>query len=153
MSVEIGSEAPDFTLKDDAGNEVSLSSFRGDKSVTVVFIPFAFTGVCRGELCELRDNLNAFSDKNNQVLAITCDSNHANRVWKEQEGFNFPILSDRWPHGAVAQAYGCFNEALGCAERATFVIDRDGKVVDTFRSGGLGEARPFESYTAALGKL
>jgi peroxiredoxin (alkyl hydroperoxide reductase subunit C) len=153
MTVSIGDQAPDFSLKDTEGDEVTLSSFRGEKSVTVVFIPFAFTGVCRSELCELRDNLNTFDTAENQVLVITCDRAPSLKAWKAQEGFTFPLLSDGWPHGEVAEAYGCFNDALGCAERMTVVVDKDGVVADTFRSGGLGEARPLESYTAALAKV
>lgn len=153
MAIDVGDEAPDFTLKDTDGNDVTLSSFRGDTSVTLVFIPFAFTGVCEGELCDLRDNLQAFNAADNQVLAITCDRGPSLKEWKKQQGFNFPLLSDGWPHGEVSSAYGCFNEALGCAERQTVVVGKDGRIVDIFRSGGLGEARPMESYTEALTKV
>lgn len=153
MTLSAGDQAPDFTLKDTDGNDVTLSSFRGEKSVTLVFIPFAFTGVCQGELCEIRDNLNAFDTADNQVLAVSCDRAPTLKAWKEQEGYNFPLLSDGWPHGEVAQAYGCFNDALGCAERLTVVVDKEGLVSDAFRSGGLGEARPFEQYTAGLAKV
>lgn len=153
MTVSVGDPAPDFTLADTEGNQVTLSDFRGDKPVTLVFIPFAFTGVCKGELCELRDNLGAFNDAGTEVLAITCDRAPSLAEWKRQEGFNFRLLSDGWPHGEVARAYGCFNEDLGCAERLTVLVDRDGNVADTFASGGLGEAREFSSYTAALTKV
>lgn len=153
MALEVGDTAPGFTLSDTEGNQVSLSDFQGRESVTLVFIPFAFTGVCAGELCELRDNLQRFNDADNQVLAITCDRAPSLKEWKRQEGFDFPLLSDGWPHGEVARSYGCFNEDLGCAERLTVVVDRDGKVADTFASGGLGEARPLERYTEALGRL
>ena len=153
MTINVGDTAPDFTLKDDQNAEVTLSSFRGEKSVTLVFIPFAFTGVCQGELCELRDNLNAFTSADNQLLVITCDTRHSLAKWKEQEGFNFPLLSDFWPHGATATAYGCFNSDLGCAMRQTVVIDKDGTITDVFQSGGLGEARPLSSYTDALTRV
>jgi peroxiredoxin len=153
MTLNAGDQAPDFTLTDTDGNAVTLSSFRDRTSVTLVFIPFAFTGVCKGELCELSDNLAAFNSADNQVLAITCDRAPSLKAWKDQEGFNFPLLSDGWPHGEVARAYGCFDEALGCAQRLTVIVGKDGKVADTFRSGGLGEARPFESYTEGLAKV
>lgn len=153
MALQVGDEAPDFTLKDTDGNEVTLSSFRGDRSVTLVFIPFAFTGVCEGELCTLRDNLHSFDEAGNQVLAITCDRAPSLAEWKRQQGFNFPLLSDGWPHGEVSQAYGCFNEAIGCAERQTVVVGTDGRITELFRSGGLGEARPLERYTEALADL
>ncbi len=153
MSVETGSEAPDFTLKDQEGNDVTLSSFRGEKAVALVFYPFTFTGVCEGELCALRDDLSTYETADVQVLAVSCDTRHAQRVWAEQEGYGFPVLSDFWPHGQVAQAYGVFNDALGCANRGTFLIGKDGTVVDQFESGGLGEARPAERYAEALAKL
>ena len=151
--IEIGQEAPDFTLKDQDGNDVTLSSFRGDKAVALVFYPFTFTGVCQGELCELRDDNSQYQDAGMQVLAVSCDSRHAQRVWAEQQGFNFPVLSDFWPHGDVARKYGVFNEDLGCAIRATFVIDTDGKVVDTFSTDSLATPRAKASYVEALGKI
>ncbi len=153
MTIEIGQEAPDFELKDPAGNAVKLSSFRGDKAVALVFIPFPFTGVCEGELCALRDDFSDFEGAGVQVLAVTCDTRHANRVWSEQQGYQFPVLSDFWPHGETAKAYGVFNDALGCANRATFMIDKAGKVVDSFASADLGTPRDKSSYTAALAKV
>ena len=153
MSLDVGDTAPDFTLKDTDGNEVTLSSFAGDSSVTLVFFPFAFSGICTGELCEIGDNLGAFNSADNVVLAISCDRMHSLKAFKAQEGYDFALLSDGWPHGAVAQAYGCFDDTLGCAQRATFVVGRDGKVAEAFRSGGIGEARQLSSYTEALTKL
>jgi peroxiredoxin len=153
MAVSVGDSAPDFTLKDQNGNEVTLSSFQGDKNVVLVFYPFTFTGVCEGELCSLRDDLSQFETGNAQVLAVSCDSRHSQRIWAEQEGYNFPLLSDFWPHGAVAKAYGVFNEDLGCANRATFVIDKQGKIADTFASPNLGTPREKAAYEAALAKL
>ena len=153
MGVASGQEAPDFALKDQDGNEVTLSTFRGNQNVVIVFYPFTFTGVCEGELCSLRDNLAEFEAVKAQVLAISCDTRHAQKQWATQQGFTFPVLSDFWPHGAVARAYGVFNEQLGCANRATFVIDKDGKVVDTFASENLGTPRERAEYEAALAKL
>lgn len=153
MSIAIGDQAPDFTLKDQAGDDVTLSSFRGTKAVALVFYPFTFTGVCEGELCALRDDVAEFEAKGVQVLAVSCDSRFAQAQWAEQKGWTFPLLSDFWPHGATAQAYGVFNDTLGCAVRATFLIGTDGTVVDTFASGGLGEARAMERYTEALAAL
>ena len=153
MTLNVGDEAPDFTLADTDGNDVTLSSFHGSKSVTLVFIPFAFTSVCQGELCELRDNLNSFQSADNEVLCITCDRAPSLKEWKSQQGFNFPMLSDGWPHGEVARAYECFDEAKGCAQRRTVVVDKDGRIADLFQSGGLGEARDLSSYTEALSKV
>jgi mycoredoxin-dependent peroxiredoxin len=153
MTLEPGTEAPDFTLKDQDGNDVTLSSFRGKQNVVLVFYPFTFTGVCQGELCSLRDNLSEYQSASAHVLAISCDSRHAQKKWAEEQGFTFPVLSDFWPHGAVAREYGVFNEQLGCANRATFVIDKQGKIVDVFESPNLGTPRDKAEYDAALAKL
>lgn len=153
MPVEIGRSAPDFTLKDQDGDDVSLSSFRGNQSVVIVFYPFTFTGNCEGELCALRDDLAEFDAVKAQVLAISCDSRHAQKQWATQQGFGFPLLSDFWPHGEIARAYGVFNEQLGCANRATFVIDTAGNVVDAFAAPNIGTRRERAEYQAALAKL
>src|SRR4051812_39077498 len=153
MTIEVGDEAPEFELKNPDNEVVKLSGFRGEKPVLLVFYPFTFTGVCEGELCQLRDDFSQFSDAGVQVLAVSCDSRHSQRVWNEQQGFGFPFLSDFWPHGAAAQAYGVFNEALGCANRATFLIGTDGVVVDTFATDDLGTARDPARYAEALAKL
>jgi peroxiredoxin len=153
VSVETGQAAPDFTLKDQDGNDVTLSSFRGSQSVVIVFYPFTFTGVCEGELCALRDDLSEFDAVKAQVLAISCDSRHAQKQWSTQQGFTFPVLSDFWPHGEVAKAYGVFNDALGCANRATFVLDKDGVISSTFSSPDLGTPRAKAEYEEALAKV
>jgi peroxiredoxin (alkyl hydroperoxide reductase subunit C) len=153
MAVEIGQEAPDFVLKDQDNNEVTLSGFRGDSAVALVFYPFTFTGVCEGELCALRDDLSRYEAAGVQVLAISCNARHAQKEWADRMGYGFPVLSDFWPHGAVSQAYGVFNDALGCANRATFLINADGVVVDTFASDNLGTPREQDRYTEALAKL
>ena len=150
MSIEVGQEAPDFTLIDQDGKEVALSSFRGVKPVVIVFVPFAFTSVCEGEFCELRDDLSSFEDAGVQLLGITCDRQPALKEWATQQGFNFPVLSDGWPHGAVAQAYGAFNEALGCANRRSIVIDVDGRIADIFETDNLRTPRDKARYQEAI---
>lgn len=153
MAIEIGQTAPEFSLKDQNGEMVSLSDFKGKQPVALVFYPFTFTGVCEGELCRLRDDYSEFTDAGVQVLACSCDSAFAQKQWAAQQGYQFPVLSDFWPHGEVAKAYGVFNEALGCANRATFLIGADGTVVDTFESPDLGTAREASRYTEALAKV
>ena len=153
MSIAAGQPAPAFTLKDQDGNEVSLSDFAGEKAVALVFYPFTFTGICEGELCRLRDDIALYDQAGVQVLAVSCGSKNSQKVWRDQQGYTFPLLSDFWPHGAAAQAYGVFNEAVGCANRATFLIGKDGVVVDAFATDSLGTAREAERYAEALAKL
>jgi peroxiredoxin len=152
MTSLIGSAAPDFELSDQHGNKVALSSFKGKKNVVVLFIPFAFTGTCTGELCAMRDDLSSFQNDNVELLAISCDSMFTQRVWAEKEVYQFPVLADFWPHGAVAQAYGIFDEARGCALRGTYVIDKEG-IVRCQVVNGLGDARSNDDYKAALAAL
>jgi mycoredoxin-dependent peroxiredoxin len=148
----IGANAPDFTLKDQYGQDVSLAGFRGDKAVVVVFFPFAFSGICTGELCEIRDDLGAFANDDVQVLAVSCDHMFTQRAYADAQGYFFPVLSDFWPHGQVAQDYGVFVQDGGFATRGTFLIDRDG-VVRWSLVNGPGEKRDFGGYHVALKEL
>lgn len=152
MPATVGSPAPAFTLKDQDRNDVSLADLVGKKSL-VVFIPFPFSSICEAELCTIRDNLARLNDVDANVAVITCNTIHVHKKWSEEEGFTFPVLSDYWPHGAVAQAYGCFDETVGAAKRATYVLDADGVVRDIIATGSLTEPRDFESYTAALARI
>ena len=150
--ISVGEVAPDFELKDQHGAKVKLSSFKGEKNVVVLFIPFSFTGTCTGELCAIRDDLAAFQNDDVQVIAISCDSPFTQKIFAEQEGYKFPVLSDFWPHGAVAQAYGIFNADLGCALRGTFIIDKQG-VIRWSVVNGLGDARNNGDYKSAITAL
>lgn len=151
--LEPGTAAPDFTLRSTAGDPVTLSALTAEGPVTIVFIPFAFTGVCQGELCEIRDDLSMFESAGTKVVAISCDSGPVQKRWAEEQGYTFPLLSDFWPHGAVSTAYGVFNEALGCAMRGTFLVAKGGEIVASFQSAALGTARSKDEYQAALAKL
>jgi peroxiredoxin len=117
-----------------------------------VFFPLAFSGTCTGELCELRDNLALFKDQGVELIGISVDSKHALRVWSEQEGYDFTLLSDFWPHGQIAKEYGVFLDNKGYANRATFLIDVDGIIRASFITAP-GEARSLDAYRAALGEL
>lgn len=152
MTIEIGQAAPSFSAPDQDGNPVSLADFEG-RPVVLVFYPFTFTGVCEGELCRLRDDHSQFEAAGAQVLAVSCNAKHVQKRWAEEQGYGFPVLSDFWPHGAVAQAYGVFNEALGCANRTTFVIGSDGTVADVIASEDLGTPREHDRYAQALAAL
>ena len=126
--VQVGQEAPDFTLANQHGESVTLSQYRGSKNVVVVFYPWAFTGVCTGELGSIRDRVGEFDNDDTVTLAISCDARFSLRVFAEREGYPFQLLADHWPHGATAKAYDVFVEAKGAAKRGTFIIDKDGVV-------------------------
>ncbi len=129
MSIEVGQEAPDFTLKNTDMEDVTLSSFRGQKNVVLLFVPLAFTGVCTQELCAVRDNLNTYANLHAEVLGISVDSPFSQQAWKEKESLNFTLLSDF--NREVVKAYGVQYETLlgfqGVAKRSAFVIDKEGK--------------------------
>jgi mycoredoxin-dependent peroxiredoxin len=126
--LRIGGPAPDFTLRDQFGQDVTLSSYRGKKAVVLLFYPFAFSGVCTGEMAGLRDRLDEFMTFDTEALAISCDPMFALRAFADADGLNFPLLSDFWPHGEIARAYEVFDERSGAARRSSYVIDKRGMV-------------------------
>jgi len=152
MAVEVGQQAPDFELKDQHGQPVTLSGFRGEKNVVLVFYPLAFSGVCSGELCAMRDDFPEVDRDDVELLTVSVDSTWVHRVWAEQQGFEFGLLSDFWPHGGVAQAYGVFDEDRGLAVRGTFIIDKDG-VVRWRVVHPIPQARDIADYQKALAAL
>lgn len=149
MSVEIGQRAPDFSLRDQNRQVRTLIDLAGANAM-VIFIPWAFTRTCQAELCTLRDNLAGLEVRGARVLVITCDSVASNRRWAEDQGFTFPILSDHWPHGDTARAYGCFNETLGVAMRSTYVLDPEGMVTEIVATDRLDQPRDWAEYERAL---
>ncbi|HEY7043875.1 MAG TPA: peroxiredoxin [Nocardioidaceae bacterium] len=152
MPLELDRPAPDFTLKNTNGEDVSLSDFRGEKNVVLVFYPFAFSRVCTGELEELRDRISDFSDDRTALLAISCDHMFSLRAYAERDAYPFALLSDFWPHGAVSRTYGIFNDKLGCSGRATFIIDRSG-VLRWQVENEIPQARDVEAYRKILAEL
>jgi mycoredoxin-dependent peroxiredoxin len=152
MAVEIGQQAPDFELKDQSGATVRLSDFRGSKNVVLVFYPLAFSGVCTGELCAMRDEFPEVSRDDVELLTVSVDSVFTHKAWADAEKFSFALLSDFWPHGGVAKAYGVFQDEMGIATRGTFVIDKSGvvrwKVVNP-----IPQARDLAEYQKALAAL
>lgn len=152
MAIEIGDEAPDFALEDQARNVVRLSDFRGSKNVVVVFYPMAFTPTCEGELCAIRDSLTDFSGDDVQTLAISVDNGPVHAKQAAESGYTFPLLADFWPHGAVAKAYGVLNEDDGFAERGTFIVDKQG-VVRHKVVNAVSDARDLEEYRRVLASL
>lgn len=147
----VGSVAPDFTLKSQHGEDITLSSFRG-RNVVLVFFPFAFSGICSDELGEIRDNLDTFEAENAQVLAVSCDHFFTNRAFSDRDEYPFPILSDFWPHGKISKAYGTFNDDAGAPNRGTYVIDPEG-IVRWMVQVGIGDRRILSDYRAALAEL
>ena len=152
MSVEVGEQAPDFELKDQHGTPVRLSSFQGTKNVVLVFYPLAFSGVCTGELCALRDDFPEVTREDVELLTVSVDSTFVLRTWADRDNFSFSLLSDFWPHGDVAKLYGVFDEDKGVATRGTFIIDKAGvirwKVVNP-----IPQARDIAEYKKVLADL
>ncbi|GAA1301369.1 peroxiredoxin [Saccharothrix xinjiangensis] len=150
--VEVGALAPDFTLSDYDKQPVSLSSFRGTRHVLLVFYPFAFSGTCTGELCRVRDELAEYEREAVQVLGVSVDTPFSLKAWAKEQGYQFPLLSDFWPHGSVARSYGVFNEKSGMANRGTFLVDRSG-VVRYAEVNGPGEPRDQGAWKKAVAAL
>jgi peroxiredoxin len=150
--VTTGDLAPEFALRDQHGQQQTLAARRGARNVLLVFYPFAFTGVCTGEMRALSDCASAWEDFGADVIAVSCDSVPALRAFAEQEKFEFPLVSDFWPHGEVSTSYGAFEATLGVAGRAAYVIDRFGIIRWTIRTA-IPEAREVTDYFKALADL
>jgi peroxiredoxin len=147
-----GEPFPDFTLKSQHGESITLSSFRGRSNVGLVFFPFAFSRVCTGELCELRDNRGDLESLDAEVLAISCDHFFSLRAFAEQDKLTFSLLSDYWPHGEVSRRLGQFDEQAGCSARATMILDRDG-VLRWHVRNAISDARKLSEYRQVLNGL
>lgn len=150
--VEVGQAAPHFTMRSSSGEKLALSDFRG-RPVVLVFMPMAFSPTCQGEFRALRDDHVSYTEVGAQVLGVTVDSHWVLRAWAAQQRYPFPLLSDFHPKGAVARAYGCYDEDAGYARRATFVIDAGGVVRDVIRSEQLRTPRDPAQYLGALARL
>lgn len=148
MTAAVGSAAPDFELSNQHGQTVRLSELRG-APVVLVFYPYAFTGVCSGELTALQQSLDGFTAAGARVLAISTDTMYALRVFAERLGLGFDLLSDFWPHGAVARSYGVFDEELGCALRGSFVLDAGGRITWSV-CNAIGDARDIGEHLRAV---
>jgi peroxiredoxin (alkyl hydroperoxide reductase subunit C) len=152
MAVEVGQAAPDFVLKDYNNETVQLASFQYEKNVLLVFYPFAFSGICQGELCQIRDEISEYQNDKVQVIGVSVDTPFSLKAWAAQQGYQFPLLSDFWPHGEVSKTYGVFNEGAGLANRGTFLIDLDG-VVRFAQVNQPGEARDQDAWKKAIAEV
>jgi len=150
--VAVGEQAPDFELMDQHGQPVRLSSFRARGAVLLVFYPFAFTGVCGGELHALEGARAELAAEGVTILTVSVDSMYCQRVYAEREGFGFPMLADFWPHGGVASAYGVFQEAAGVARRGSFLVDVEGTVRWTVLNE-IPDARDLDEVRKAVAAL
>jgi len=152
MALANDTTAPDFELPNQFGEHVRLSDFRGKKAVALVFFPLAFSSTCTTELCQLRDNLDLFLDDSVELIGISVDSKATLRAFADAEGYTFTLLADFWPHGDVSKEYGVFIEEKGFATRATFLIDINGVIRESFITAP-GEARPLAAYREAVQSL
>lgn len=150
----IDAPAPEITLTDQHGQTVSPVSYARDNgtAVLLVFFPFAFSGICTGELCSIRDDIGSFANDDVQVMGVSCDPVHSLRAWADAERYTFPLLSDFWPHGDAARAYGVFLESKGMATRGTFLVDPAGTLRWSLVHGP-GEARDPQAYRDAVAAL
>ena len=155
MTLEIGSEAPNFTLKTKTAeglNDISLSDYNGKSNVVLLFFPFAFTSVCMAEACSVRDDLSAYEDLNAKVLAISVDSPFAQEVMSQKEGLNFPLLSDF--NKNVSQDYGILYEDFigfkGVSKRSAFVVSKEGKITFSWSSEDPKQLPDFSEIKNAL---
>lgn len=152
MAIKVGDKAPDFTLKNTNGEDVTLSSYQGKSQVVVLFFPLAFTGVCTTELCTVRDSISEYNNLDAEVLAISVDSFFTLKVFKEQQNLNFQLLSDF--NKETATAYGAIYEDFfgnhGVAKRSAFVVDNEGtlKYVEILENAG--DLPDFDAIKSAL---
>jgi peroxiredoxin len=152
LKVKLGNRAPDFTLSSVSGEKISLSRFRGKKNVVLSFVPAAWTPVCSDQWPGYNIAKDIFSRYDAILLGITVDNIPTLFAWTNQMGqLWFPVLSDFWPHGAVAKRYGVLRTD-GVSERALFVVDKSGiiRYVDVH---DINKRPPLEDLMGALEKL
>ena len=154
MAIQVGQQAPDFTLFSDEKKEIKLSNYKG-KNVVLNFFPAAFTSTCTAQLCDARDNMKKYENLNAQILGISVDSVFTLAKYKAENDYNFPLLSDF--NKNVSKEYDAFIEKFllgmkGVSARATFVIDTEGVVVYAEVLPNVGELPNFAAIRQSLGK-
>ena len=152
MPIKLGDKAPDFTLRNSEKELVTLKQYRG-QNVVLLFFPMAFTGVCTKELCSMRDSIADYAKLDAQVLAVSVDSVFTLGKWKEEQHFNFPLLSDF--NKTVSKKYDSLYkdfvfEMKGVSKRSAFVIDRDGTIKYAEVLESAGDIPNFDAVKAAL---
>ncbi len=150
--LRLGGPAPDFILRDQFGQDVTLSSFRGTKAVALLFYPFAFSGVCTGEMAGIRDRLDEFLTFDTEVIGVSCDPLYALRAFADADGLNFPLVSDFWPHGEVTRAYDVFDEKRGCPLRSSYLVDKEGNLAWAVHNA-VAESRDLDEHLVRLRAL
>lgn len=142
MSLSTGDHAPDFRTRNQHGETVTLEELltQDEGGLLLVFYPWAFSGICTGELAALKEGHAELAAAGVRVVAVSCDAMFTLRAFAETEDLPFDLLSDHWPHGAIAREYGVFDDGAGCALRGSFLLDRDQTI--TWRVlNGIGEPR------------
>lgn len=151
--IDVGSQAPGFTLKDQFGRELSLESFRGKTHIALLFYPLDFSPTCSQEVPEVQSMLSSFAEACTLPVAVSIDSTFCHAAWAQHlGGISYPILADFHPKGAVAKSFGCYLDAAGITDRATVVIDADG-VVRFTESVGPGGRRDMKALQATCAKV
>ncbi len=152
LKVRVGDRAPDFTLPSVSGEPVTLSAFRTQKNVVLSFVPAAWTPVCSDQWPGYNIAKELFAQNDAVLLGITVDNIPTLFAWTNQMGkLWFPVLSDFWPHGAVAEQYGVLRSD-GVAERALFIIDKKG-IIRYINVNDINKRPHLEDLMKALGKL
>lgn len=159
MSLQVGDFAPDFKLNNQHMEKVSLSDFKGEKNVVVLFFPLVNTSVCEKELCSIGDGLSHYANLNAEILAVSVDSSFAHKLWSDKHNFKFSLLSDF--NKEVCQDYGAYYELFGAgkldykgvAKRSAFVVDKDGKIQYAEVLENAGEEPNYEAIQEVLKQL
>ena len=157
MAIQIGQKAPDFTLYDSEKNKVTLSSFAGNKNVLLLFFPQAFTGVCTKELCAVRDGIAKYDNEYAQVLGISVDSVFTLAKFKQEQQYNYPLLSDF--NKEISTLYDVLYSSFtdmdmkGVSKRSAFIIDKEGFVQYAEVLENAGNVPDFEAIDKKLASL
>ncbi len=155
MKIEVGQQAPEFALHDSDKNKVTLSEQKGS-NVLLLFFPQSFTGVCTAELCSIRDNIAQYNNANAKVYGVSVDSVFTLGKFKEEQGLNFPLLSDF--NKEASTAYDTIYQdwildMKGVSKRSAFIIDKEGVIQYAEVLESAGDLPNFEAINTKLASL